>query len=200
MRFYSVPIALLVVIFSAPSLSAADLFRWVDERGVVHFTDNPHNIPERHKAGATRIKAREAPPSQQPSKPMFLDKATIPLQRKGQVVIVQGRVNEKASANFIVDTGASYTMISRAMAKELDIDIEKKLPTVPFQTANGVIQAPLVTLESIDIGGMQVKDLTAAVHDVFPDPSVTGLLGLNFLGNFRMEIDTDKGFLVLEKK
>lgn len=200
MRFFSLPIAALVFALSPTSLSAVDLFRWVDEQGVVHFTDNPHNIPEKHKADATRIKARETPLSQQSSKPMFLDKATIPIQRKGQVVIVEGRVNEKASANFIVDTGASYTMISRAMAKQLDIDMEKKLPTVPFQTANGVIQAPLVTLESIDIGGMQVKDLTAAVHDVFPDASITGLLGLNFLGNFRMDIDTEKGMLVLEKK
>jgi aspartyl protease family protein len=200
MRFYSISIALVVLTFSPPSLSAADLFRWVDERGVVHFTDNPHNIPEKHKNSATRIQARETPPSQQPPKPIFLDKATIPLQRKGQVVIVQGTVNEKATANFVVDTGASYTMISRSMAKQLDLDMEKKLPTVPFQTANGVIQAPLVTLESIDIGGMQVKDLTAAVHDVFPDPNITGLLGLNFLGNFRMDIDTEKGLLVLEKK
>ncbi|MBI1993765.1 MAG: hypothetical protein HYS67_05010, partial [Deltaproteobacteria bacterium] len=45
-----------------------------------------------------------------------------------------------------------------------------------------------------------VKDLTAAVHDVFPDPSISGLLGLNFLSNFRMEIDTQNGVLHLERK
>ena len=78
--------------------------------------------------------------------------------------------------------------------------MEKKLPTIPFQTANGIIQAPLVNLSSIDVGGLQVKDLTAAVHDVFPDASISGLLGLNFLSNFRMDIDTQNGVLHLEKK
>ena len=91
-------------------------------------------------------------------------------------------------------------MISQATAKELEIDLEKKLPTIPFQTANGIIQAPLVNLSSIDVGGLQVKDLTAAVHDVFPDASISGLLGLNFLSNFRMDIDTQNGVLHLEKK
>ncbi|MBI2987789.1 MAG: TIGR02281 family clan AA aspartic protease [Deltaproteobacteria bacterium] len=199
MRFYA---ALLVaLLFSLPGPSvAADILRWVDEKGVVHFTDNLHNIPEKFRANATRIKARETPRSEEASKPAFFDKASVPFQKRGAVVIVPATINEKAAAKFVVDTGASYTMISQAIAKELEIDLEKKLPTIPFQTANGIIQAPLVILGSIDVGGLQVKDLTAAVHDVFPDPGISGLLGLNFLSNFRMDIDTQNGVLHLEKK
>ena len=88
----------------------------------------------------------------------------------------------------------------RALAKELDIDTEQNRRTAPFQTANGVIQAPLVSLESITVGGMEIRNLTAAVHDVLADSRVAGLLGLNFLSNFRMDIDTQKGVLHLEKK
>ena len=181
---------------------AADLFRWVDERGVIHFTDNPYNIPEKQRATATRIKAREYPPDPNPPPPLPAspNKVSIPIQKKGPAVIVQGTLNAKATANFVVDTGASYTMISQAVAKELNIDTSKNLPTVSFQTANGVINAPVVTLESIEVGGFQVKDLTAAIHDVFPDPAISGLLGLNFLSRFRMDIDTQNGVLILEKK
>src|SRR3989338_7986395 len=149
-RGYVVFIAAMLYLSSPATSSAADILRWVDERGTV--------------------------------------------------VIVPATLNEKAAARFVVDTGASYTMISQATAKELEIDLEKKLPTIPFQTANGIIQAPLVNLSSIDVGGLQVKDLTAAVHDVFPDASISGLLGLNFLSNFRMDIDTQNGVLHLEKK
>jgi len=181
-----------------PSVSnAADFFRWVDERGVVHFTDNPYNIPEKQKAAATKIKGRVTP--QSPTPPPQ-DKASIPFQKKGAVVIVPGLLNEKARANFVVDTGASYTMISSAMAKELDIDLSKTPATVPFQTANGTVTAPLVTLESIEIGGFKVTGLAVAVHDIFPDSHVTGLLGLNFLSHFRMDIDTQNGVLTLEKR
>lgn len=191
----------LLVFFSSPVPSlSADILRWVDDKGVVHFTDNLHNIPEKYRAGVTRIKTRETPRGQEPPIPTSPDKASVPFQKRGEVVIVQATVNEKAAAKFVVDTGASYTMISQVTAKELEIDLEKKLPMIPFQTANGVIQAPLVRLDSIEVGGMQVKDLTAAVYDIFPDPNISGLLGLNFLSNFRMDIDTKNGVLHLEKK
>jgi len=198
--YYTVLVAVLLAFSGPVSSPAADILRWVDEKGVVHFTDNLHNIPEKFRANVTRIKARETLQSQEASKPTSFDKASVPFQKRGTVVIVPATINEKAAGKFVVDTGASYTMISQATAKELEIDLEKKLPTIPFQTANGVIQAPLVTLSSIDVGGLQVKDLTAAVHDVFPDPGISGLLGLNFLSQFRMDIDTQNGLLHLEKK
>ena len=50
------------------------------------------------------------------------------------------------------------------------------------------------------IGGMEIRNLPAAIHDAMTDPQVAGLLGLNFLSNFRMDIDTQKGMLYLEKK
>jgi clan AA aspartic protease (TIGR02281 family) len=178
----------------------ADILRWTDDKGVVHFTDNLHNIPEKFRSTVTRIKAKETPRGAEAQKPIVFDKASVPFQKRGTVVVIPATINDKAVARFVVDTGASYTMISRATAKELDIDLEKKMPTIPFQTANGVILAPLVTLSVIDVGGLQVRDLTAAIHDVFPDPSVSGLLGLNFLSNFRMDIDTNSGVLHLERK
>lgn len=198
-RFYISFLAALLLC-SPGRATAADILRWVDEKGIVHFTDNMHNIPEKFRENVTRIKARETPLSPEAQKPISFDKASVPFQKRGTVVVVPATINEKATARFVVDTGASYTMISQATAKELDIDLEKKLPTISFQTANGVIQAPLVTLSSIDVGGLQVKDLTAAVHDVFPDPGVSGLLGLNFLSNFRMDIDTKTGVLHLERR
>jgi len=67
-------------------------------------------------------------------------------------------------------------------------------------TANGVVEAPLTNLDSITVGGMEIKNLTAAVHDTTPDSTASGLLGLNFLSNFRMDIDTQKGVLHLERK
>ena len=180
--------------------SAGDFYRWVDQNGVVHFTDNLHNIPPKQRGTATRIRppgnstATEQPRSALPSK------ASVPFERHGMVVLVEATLNHKTSAKFVVDTGASYTMISSATAKELAIDASQDERTIPFQTANGVIQAPLTNLDSVTVGGMEIKNITAAIHDVMPDAKVAGLLGLNFLSNFRMDIDTQKGLLHLEKK
>ena len=192
---------LLSALLTSPSfLIAADYYRWVDQNGVVHFTDNLHNIPETQRGKAGRLESNEPPRSQPPAVPIEPNKASVPFEKQGQVVIVEAMLNKKTPAKFVVDTGASYTMISSAVAKELDIDTEQNRRTAPFQTANGVIQAPLVSLESITVGGMEIRNLTAAVHDVLADATIGGLLGLNFLSNFRMDIDTQKGVLHLEKK
>jgi len=183
-----------------PWLMAADYYRWVDQSGVVHFTDNLHNIPETQRSKAGRIESNEPPRSQPPPVAPLPTKASIPFEKQGQVVIVEATLNKKTAVKFVVDTGASYTMISSAVAKELDIDTQQNPKTAPFQTANGIIQAPLVNLESIAVGGIEILNLTAAVHDAIPDAKVAGLLGLNFLSNFRMDIDTQKGVLHLEKK
>jgi clan AA aspartic protease (TIGR02281 family) len=194
-------IALFFMFVMGPNLaSAIEFYRWVDQNGVIHFTDNFHNIPDQQRAKVGRIQAIESPKSQQPPPASSLIKASIPFEKQGQVVIVEATLNKKTAAKFIVDTGASYTMISSATAKELSIDAGQNSQTVPFQTANGLIQAPLISLQSITVGGMEISNLTAAIYDVVPDGKISGLLGLNFLSNFRMDIDIQKGLLHLEKK
>jgi len=156
------PLFISFLFFVIAPLSAAEYYRWIDQNGVVHFTDNLHNIPEKQRASAARMQTKENPKSPE-EKPAVIGKTSIPIEKHGQVVVIEATLNGKTSAKFVVDTGASYTMISSAVAREL-------------------------------------KNLTAAVHDAVPDPNVSGLLGLNFLSNFRMDIDTQKGVLHLEKK
>ena len=191
----SFAVLLSLVGWSTASRSA-EIFRWVDEQGIVHFTDRPQEIPESFRSTATQLKmeSRLAP------LPPPLDKASIQYQKKGELMVVQATLNEKAPARFVVDTGASYTTISQATAKELSIDIEINPTVISFHTANGTIQAPLANVRSIEVGGLALKDLTVAVHDVFPDPGIAGLLGLNFLSQFRVDIDSKNGVLNLEKK
>jgi clan AA aspartic protease (TIGR02281 family) len=183
-------------------LPAAEYYRWIDENGVLHITDNLHNVPPQQRGNANRVQAQDTPPrvAEPEIKPPPPKKASIPLEKHGQVAIIQATLNNKRSAKFVVDTGASYTLISTALARDLAIDVGQNPKTVPFQTANGLIQAPVTNLESITVGGMEIRNLPAAVHDAMPDPQVAGLLGLNFLSNFRMDIDTQKGMLYLEKK
>lgn len=117
----------------------------------------------------------------------------------GHMMIVKGTLNERVSADFIVDTGAGLTMIPQRSAKELGIDLNRRLPTIPLQTPGGMIHVPVVVLDSIEVGGMQVKNVTVAVHDS-PLLGKPGLLGIDFLKHFRVEVDFKEGFLLLEKR
>jgi clan AA aspartic protease (TIGR02281 family) len=189
-----------LILFVAQPAPAAEFYRWVDQNGVVHFTDNLHDIPEKQRANADRIQAKDNPKPREKEKPAGLSKASVPIEKHGQVVVIEALLNKKKAAKLVVDTGASFTMISTAVARDLALAIDQNQSTMPFQTANGLIQAPITNLESISVGGIEINNLTAAVHDLAPSAQFAGLLGLNFLSNFRLDIDTQKGMLHLEKK
>jgi hypothetical protein len=53
----------VLLLFVSSGLSATELWRWVDERGVVHYSDRPHPGAERIELGATQTyTAPELPP------------------------------------------------------------------------------------------------------------------------------------------
>lgn len=194
-------LALTCVLYLYPAaLQAAEYYRWVDENGVLHITDNLHNVPPEKRGNARRIQAQETPRAAEPQKVLPPRKASVPIEKHGEVVVIEATLNNRKSAKFVVDTGASYTLISNALARDLAIDFGQASKTLSFQTANGLINAPVTQLESISVGGMEIKNLPTAVHDAVPDSQVSGLLGLNFLTHFRMDIDTQKRVLHLEKK
>ena len=200
LSFYIILPALSLFCLSQMTVGAAEYYRWQDDNGVLHITDNLHNVPPKQRGKVIRVPTPASPRVAAPEFEPPPRKASIPIEKHGQVVIIQATLNNKRSAKFVVDTGASYTLISNALARELSVDVGPAAKTLPFQTANGLINAPVTSLDSISVGGMEIRDLATAVHDAIPDPQVAGLLGLNFLSHFRMDIDTEKGILHLERK
>ena len=199
---------LLLCVFADSTISlAGEIHRWVDENGTVYFTDNSQDLSDNVRGDTGRHQAPEInlpPPPQAPT-----NRTSIPFELQGSVVVVNATLNRRTTAKLVVDTGASFTMISSATAKQLDIDTSQNQRSTAFQTANGTIQAPLVSLDSITVGDLEVRNLTAAIHDIgdnaaVPDSNaevnMKGLLGLDFLSKFRIDIDTQKRVLYLEKK
>jgi aspartyl protease family protein len=95
-------------------------------------------------------------------------------------------------ATFLVDTGASYTVITPQTAQALGVDLNDDLPSVPVTTANGTVHAPLVTLKQISLGGMQVQNVQAVVADLGDAPQLSGLLGMSFFQGMEISFKQDK--------
>jgi clan AA aspartic protease (TIGR02281 family) len=108
-------------------------------------------------------------------------------------------LNGRANLNFIVDTGASLLTIPRSAAEELGLEVDASSPMRKVYTAGGVKYAPEVTLFSITVEGWEETDLKALVLDL-PNQSEWGLLGMNYLRRFRMDINTENGVLLLEPR
>lgn len=117
----------------------------------------------------------------------------------GGTIPVKGLLNERVPAAFLVDTGASYTTITSALAREIGIADLDQRPRVRFRAASGDIDAPLVRVASIRIRDAYVEDIVVAVCDTCGDGLIDGLLGLNFLQRFKVEIDGPSGKLYLRR-
>lgn len=112
---------------------------------------------------------------------------------------VTASVNQEAAQNFILDTGASMVTIPFSTVRTLGIVISVRNPRRKVYTASGELYAPEVVLDSIALEGFEVNNVRALVMDLPNQPDV-GLLGLNFLRRFRMDLNTDEGLLLLAPK
>jgi aspartyl protease family protein len=97
--------------------------------------------------------------------------------------------------NFMVDTGASVIALTADDARRLGIFPSFNDYTARVQTANGMVKAAPVTLGSVDIGGLVVRDVPALV---MPDRALNeNLLGMAYLGRLK-RFEYAGGKLVLE--
>ncbi|MDR0529236.1 MAG: TIGR02281 family clan AA aspartic protease [Zoogloeaceae bacterium] len=103
-----------------------------------------------------------------------------------------GMINGR-SVTFLVDTGASVIGLGMSEARRLGIRLENA-QTVGVSTANGVTQALKVTLDTVKVGGITLRNVEAAVG---PDMPVT-LLGMSFLNRTNMLREGDK--LILKRR
>jgi clan AA aspartic protease (TIGR02281 family) len=106
-------------------------------------------------------------------------------------------LNRSTYQKFIVDTGASMVTIPRSTAQELGLAIPN--PKRKVFTAGGVKHAAEVNISAITIDGWEVNNVKALVLDL-PNQSDWGLLGLNYLERFRMDMNTEEGILLLEPR
>ena len=196
---------LLIIILGVWAASSyGEMYKWVDEKGTVHFTDDLSTIPEKyHEEAETRKPSKETPTPkpQEKSKPSLPEKIsepegiTVDLVRSGEVSFTEVVLNERIRQYFIVDTGASFTVISREAAKELGITIDENTPFIPITTASSVIFNPLVTLRSIRVGEAEIENVDVLVHNL-PGRSA-GLLGNSFLSKFKVVLDSVNGKMTL---
>jgi clan AA aspartic protease (TIGR02281 family) len=82
---------------------------------------------------------------------------------------------------FLVDTGASHTMLNRRAAERLRLNNAQLRFTEPFQSANGTTFAAPITLRDVRLGQFQLYDLDAFVNQ---GELGISLLGMSFLRQF----------------
>ena len=200
------PLIIIILVFLVPS-SYGEMYKWVDEKGTVHFTDDLSNIPEKYREDAeTRKPSKEirppemegkslSPPPSEAPKPSVSEGAEVDLLRRGEIWITEVLLNERVKRHLVVDSGASFMLINPQIAKELDMTVNGNTPLIPMTTVSGYILVPLVTLKSVRIGKAQAENIEAVIYTL---PSGgDGLLGNSFLNKYRVTLDSIQGKMTL---
>ena len=187
--------------------AAAQVYRWTDADGQMHATGDLAEVPAAQRdaaqrgaqsIGANRVQTYSAPPaSPAPSRPRLEHGAArvhrIPVERAASGMVVMVRLNGRTVAPFLLDTGASYVLVPKGVADELGLKVGPDTRKMRFATANGVVEQPIVMLESVELGDARADDVPASIS-----PSLgVGLLGLSFFNRFTYQIDAAAGVLTL---
>ncbi len=124
---------------------------------------------------------------------------SIPIELAENVMLIQVEVNGAPPAIFVLDTGASFTVLNPAYTRRFKVSVPLSAKKIDLAIlGGGTISAPLVRIQSVKVGAFVVEDMDAAIHDVLPDfPEIAGLLGADFLKHFQFTVDRQARRLTL---
>ena len=119
----------------------------------------------------------------------------------GAAMAVPVHVNGQGPFRLILDTGATLTCLDRTLSRRLGLKEERGVRGMGAGVA-GSGQMRLLGVDSLRLGAAKAYDLTVCEVDLAHARKIgiqaDGLLGLNFLQEFRVTLDFERDVLLLE--
>lgn len=170
-----------LLVLAAPA--SAQLYRWTDASGTVHYTTELTTVPPAYRAAARDIGAPTPGPIVAPPPPAL---AGVDIPYTGGPLVV-GAVLNGVALRLIVDTGADRTLISPAAMARAGFDPAGGIP-VQIRGVTGEAVATLVRVPRLDLAGTQVGPVAVVVHALTTE-GADGLLGRDVLDAFTVTMD-----------
>ena len=121
----------------------------------------------------------------------------ISLKKYNSHYIVSGDLNN-IKVNLLVDTGATISVITKKFFERNKSILNAKFIKKSFvNTAGGKIEAKVYLFPTFSIKDYSLQNIEFLVIDSLEDDRIDGLLGMNFLKEFKFQIDQDDGVLKL---
>jgi len=120
------------------------------------------------------------------------DAITVPFSADGNAILMDVELegpDGRKSFPYLFDTGASFTTISSEAAQTLGILVPEDAPTLHFNTASGPRESKMVYLPALRLGGVTIEGLLVSVCDGCTNDRSEGLLGLNVIREFLVQMD-----------
>ncbi|HET6464001.1 MAG TPA: aspartyl protease family protein [Nitrospiria bacterium] len=194
-----------------------EFYKWTDESGNLHFSDSLESVPEKYRnqiQSNTFENDQPSPkkppavvPSQEPSaegesgvKPAKrYEVSYTPHGESEKRIIVTAVFNGSVTAPLAIDTGAPDTFISPSLAEKLGLfEKDQGRLLVPVGGIGGSTTAIRSIVDTIEVGGAVNRFVPVMVSKSI-SKSFEGLLGLDFVSNFAVTIDTKRNKVIFEE-
>jgi predicted aspartyl protease len=121
-------------------------------------------------------------PAQSPGpKPVTINLLVV--KRNGAAIVVAPLVIHGRTYQFVVDTGATVTVVDQAYAAQLGLKKTKAAP-IPVTGVTGTGTAYLATISDWQIGKAKIPTSTITVSTIHLGVGLVGLLGSDVLSTF----------------
>jgi hypothetical protein len=200
-------LCLCLILLAQPGF--ADLYKWVDEEGTVHMTDSLSQIPAQYRGQVEKRRLQTAgEPALQPSlssngtAPVILKRIEVSYQAfegRSRRIIIPVVFNGSVKANLLLDTGSPGLMISPALADRIGL-LDGKETKLMIMTGGigGTTPAILAVVDTIQVGDARSEFLPATIATI-PSQEFEGLVGMDFMANYKVSIDIEKSVLAFDE-
>jgi predicted aspartyl protease len=195
-------LTLSVMVAAAPQPGRTEIYRYVDERGQNSYVDGLENVPARYRAAAVPMGYRNmpAPPPSKESAATAGSGATVIKYKPGQRILVDVKINGGFNTQLLLDTGADRTMISPRVLTAAGIPITRPVATGQITGVTGTDKINYVVVDSLEVGAAKVGKMPVGAYELAGTGTGDGLLGRDFLDQFKMTVDAAKGEVTLAPK
>ena len=182
-----------------PRGAVAQVFRWIDGEGSIHYSQGIESVPPRFRDGAVIIGYErtdtDTPAPAAETAPVGTGRVRF---TPGQPIMVSVRINGATPATLMLDTGATRTVITPKVLESIGADYrDAQRGTIRGVTGEAPVLA--VRVESIEASGARSGPLLVVSHDTGFGQG-DGLLGRDFLDQFSVNIDNTAGLVTLTPK
>ncbi len=208
---------MLTILLLAPINLRAEIYRWKDSNGRLHFSDSLHQVPEQFRPKSAQqeqtaeinvISTPARSTATLPTKPAEAQSSQqktlkIPyVDREGSAsrVIVNIRFNNQVTVPILVDTGSPGLIIDTTLARRLGlINDETNNLMVLIGGIGGTQVAARTIVEELSVG--PIKETVIPAH-IIEDNSKAyhGLIGMDILSGYSLTIDTTNKCLIATKQ
>ena len=174
-----------------PFDSSAATYRWIDSSGTIHLSDGLDDVPPADHRNFQIVTEQQE----------IGTGSIIPFERTASgLVLVNAVLNGDVKVKMVFDTGANLVVITEALSKKLHQDPSSGDKSVKLYTNCGEVEGRSFVINKIELGGAQKENVRSVItSNDYSLSGFDGLLGLSFLGYFKVTVDYQNEKIIIGK-